>query len=129
MAKIRFEFFIRVRSDPQGPYLDHFRVEESLGVGFDKMNQGLHQVLGFPAGRMDKDPVPPVDVAEDLFLGDKFLGIDLLDLLTISVLHLQGHLKDSLFRAAIPAPKIFPPALENAPDPISFFHFHFSSNR
>ncbi len=127
VAEIIFEFFIRVRSDPQGPNMDHFRIEESLGVGFDKMNQGLHQILGLPAGGMDKDPVPPMDVAEDLFLGDEFLGIDLLDLITISILAFPRPSERLLIPSVYARAEVFESSTpENEPNPNLLFSFHFS---
>jgi hypothetical protein len=32
-----------------------------------------------------------MDVAKDFFLGDNFLGVDLLQLITTSILHSQGE--------------------------------------
>jgi hypothetical protein len=91
MAKIIFEFFICIGSHPQGPYLQDFGIEESLGVRFDKMDQGLNQILRLAAAGADKDSVPPMDMAKDLFLGDNLLRVDLLQFLPISILHFQGE--------------------------------------
>jgi hypothetical protein len=95
MAKIIFEFFIRIGSHSQGPHMQDFRIEESLGVGFDKMDQGSNQILGLAAGCADEDSIPPMDVAEDLLLGDKFLGVPLPHFVTNSIRRSQDHLPDS----------------------------------
>jgi hypothetical protein len=102
VAKIIFEFFIGVGSDPQGPYMDNFGIEKSLRVGFDKTNQGPNEVLRLATGGMDKDSVAPVYVAEDLLLGDKFLGIGPLHFITNSIRHWESHLNDSSFPPPCP---------------------------
>ncbi len=80
VAEIILEFFVRVRGHPQGPDMDDLGVEKGFRVGFDELDQGLDQVLRLGAGGVDENSVPPVDVPEDLLLGNKFLGVDLLHL-------------------------------------------------
>ena len=75
VAEIVLEFFVGVRGHPQRPDMDDLGVKEGLGMGFDELDQGPDQVLRLGAGGVDEDPVPPVDVPEDLLLGNKFLGV------------------------------------------------------
>ena len=57
--------------------MDDFGIEEGLGVGFDELDQRLDQILRLGAGGVEKDPVSPVDMTEDLIFANKFLRIDL----------------------------------------------------
>jgi hypothetical protein len=57
--------------------MDHFGIEEGLGVGFDELDQSLDQILRLGAGGVEKDSVSPVDPAEDLIFADEFLRVDL----------------------------------------------------
>lgn len=73
MAEVVLEFLIRIGRHSQGPNMKDFGIKESLGVGFDESDQGSNEELGFTAGRMDKNPIPPMDMAEDFFLGGELL--------------------------------------------------------
>jgi hypothetical protein len=62
--------------------MQNFRVKEGFGVGFDKADQGLNQILGLSAGGADKNPVSAMNVIENLPFGNEFFGIDLLHFFT-----------------------------------------------
>jgi hypothetical protein len=44
-------------------------------MGFDIIDQGADQMLGFAAARADEDPVSPADMGERLFFRREFLRI------------------------------------------------------
>jgi hypothetical protein len=44
-------------------------------MGFDVIDQGADQILGFAAARADEDPVSPADMGECLFFRREFLWI------------------------------------------------------
>ena len=95
VAKIIFKFFIGVRGHPQGPHLNHLGIEESLGVRFYKLDEGLDKILRFATGGMDENPIPPMDMAKNLRCGRKFPRINLFHLLAHFILYSQDHLKHS----------------------------------
>lgn len=82
MAEVVLEFFIGIGRHSQGPNVKDFGIKEGLGVGFDESDQRLDQELGFTASRMDKNPVPPMDMAEDFLRGGEFLRENVLPFCT-----------------------------------------------
>ncbi|OPX78908.1 MAG: hypothetical protein A4E50_02061 [Methanosaeta sp. PtaB.Bin087] len=71
------ELLVGVGGDPEGPDVDHLRLEEGLGVTFYVIDEGLEEVLGLAAAGADEYPVAGVDVSEYRAEGGELLGPDL----------------------------------------------------
>jgi hypothetical protein len=70
-----FESFRGVRGDSQGSDVENFGIAESLGIRFDIIDQRLHQMLRFRAGRTDENRISPMNAAEDYILRGKLFRI------------------------------------------------------
>jgi hypothetical protein len=53
-------------------------IEKCFGMRSDVIGECLDQVLRFPAACSNEDGIPPMDMAEDFFLGSYLLGIGVL---------------------------------------------------
>jgi hypothetical protein len=72
VAEVLLVFFLRVGGDTQRSYVDHFRVDKSLGLRVDITDQALDKILRLGTGGAYENGVTSVNMAENFINTVKF---------------------------------------------------------
>jgi len=71
VAEVELVSLVGIGRHTQGPHVDDLGAVDRVGRGFDELDEGSEQVLGFPAGGTDKDGASTPYAAERLFHGNE----------------------------------------------------------
>lgn len=130
MPKVLGEFFIRVRSNTESPYVEYFGVEKGPRMRLDVAYESTNKILGFTAACADKYPLASTDMTEYLLLRNGRFRIFPLHLIEYSPHGAMVAKGDNVYKIAYSNPFILYDPLCDMEVPLDSYRiFPFNSPR